>query len=437
MFPPDPALPEPDPGARAHSQALCRRIAGEIAASGGWIGFDRYMELALYTPGLGYYAGGAAKLGASGDFVTAPEISSLFSAALARQLAELLPGAGGEVLELGAGSGRMAADLLPALDALDRMPARYSILELSSDLRQRQQQRIAVLPDRLAGRVQWLDRLPERFSGVIVGNEVLDALPVHLVVREQQGDFERGVVSRDAGFAFEDRAVAEGELAQRMSALDLPAPYLTEIGLQARGLLRSLASRLERGTLLFIDYGFGEAEYYHPQRSQGTLMCHYRHRAHADPFFLPGLQDITAHVDFSAVAGTGVQAGLNLLGYTTQAHFLINLGITELLARISPERPADYLPAAAQAQIRTLLAESLQAVVSQVLIKKKTGGRAAGRAAGVHRQAVAGPERLRRRQRCSGVALSQRVSVGPARLGASSSLDAIQQQANAQGTPTL
>jgi SAM-dependent MidA family methyltransferase len=349
LFPPDTALPEPGPEARAHSDSLRRRIAGEIAASGGWIGFDRYMDLALYAPGLGYYAGGAAKLGAPGDFVTAPELSSLFSATLARQFAELLAAAGGDVLELGAGSGRMAADLLVALDALGRLPARYLILELSGDLRARQRQRIAALPDRVSARVQWLDRLPERFSGVIVGNELLDALPVHLVVRSEGGDFERGVVCEDDGFAFADRALREGELARTLSELGLPVPYLTEIGLQARGLVRSLASLLERGTLLFIDYGFGQAEYYHPQRSRGTLMCHYRHRAHDDPFFLPGLQDITAHVDFSAVARTGVQAGLALLGYATQAHFLINLGITEQLAQTPPEQPADYLPLAAQA----------------------------------------------------------------------------------------
>jgi SAM-dependent MidA family methyltransferase len=350
LLPPDPGLPQPSREARAHSQALRRRIADEIAASGGWIGFDRYMDLALYAPALGYYAGGAAKLGAPGDFVTAPELSALFGATLARQLAELLPAAGGDVLELGAGSGRMAADLLLALEPLGRLPARYLILEPSGDLRARQQQRIGALPERVAGRVQWLDRLPERFSGVIVGNEVLDALPVHLVVRREKGDFERGVVFQHDGFAFDDRALPEGELQRAAHALDLPAPYVTEIALQARGLVRSLAGLLERGVVLFIDYGFGAAEYYHPQRSHGTLMCHYRHRAHDDPFFLPGLQDITAHVDFSAVAHTGAQAGLTLLGYTTQAHFLINLGITELLARTPAEQPADYLPLAAQAQ---------------------------------------------------------------------------------------
>lgn len=350
MLPPDPGLPQPSREARAHSQALRRRIADEIAASGGWIGFDRYMDLALYAPGLGYYAGGATKLGAPGDFVTAPELSALFGATLARQLAELLPAAGGDVLELGAGSGRMAADLLLALEPLGRLPARYLILEPSGDLRARQQQRIGALPGRVARRVQWPDRLPERFSGVIVGNEVLDALPVQLVVRREKGDFERGVTFQHDGFAFEDRALPEGELLRAARALDLPAPYVTEIALQARGLVRSLAGLLERGVVLFIDYGFGAAEYYHPQRSHGTLMCHYRHRAHDDPFFLPGLQDITAHVDFSAVAHTGAQAGLTLLGYTTQAHFLINLGITELLARTPAEQPADYLPLAAQAQ---------------------------------------------------------------------------------------
>ena len=239
----------------------------------------------------------------------------------------------------------MAADLLLALDALGRLPERYLILEVSAELRARQQERLARLPDRLAARVQWLDRLPAHFSGVILGNEVLDALPVHLVVWREDGILERGVVSRDDGFAFDDRPIAAAQLLHAASRLEPPRPYVSEIGLAACALVRSLAGLLERGVLLFIDYGFGEAEYYHPQRSRGTLMCHYRHRAHADPFFWPGLQDITAHVDFSAVLRAGLQAGLTLLGYTTQAHFLVNLGITDLLARTPPEPAAEYLRA--------------------------------------------------------------------------------------------
>jgi SAM-dependent MidA family methyltransferase len=347
---PDLSLPQPAPEAQARSAALRRRIGEEIAASGGWIGFDRYMDLALYEPGLGYYAGGSSKLGASGDFVTAPELSSLFSATLARQVAELLDSSGGEVLELGAGSGRMAADLLLQLDALGRTPERYLILELSGELRARQRERLAALPDRLAARVHWLDRLPAHFSGVILGNELLDALPVHLVAWREEGIVERGVICRDERFAFEDRPIADAQLLHAASRFEPPGPYVSEIGLAACALVRSLATLLERGVLLFVDYGFGETEYYHPQRSEGTLMCHYRHRAHADPFFWPGLQDITAHVDFSAVLRAGLQTGLTLIGYTTQAHFLVNLGITDLLARTPPEPAAEYLRLAAQAQ---------------------------------------------------------------------------------------
>lgn len=346
----DPALPPPPPEAQAHSAALARRIGAEVAASGGWIGFDRYMELALYAPGLGYYTGGSSKLGASGDFITAPEVTSLFSAALARQVAELLGVAGEEVLELGAGSGRMAADLLLELDALDQLPERYLILELSPELRARQQERVAVLPGHLVARVRWLDRLPDRISGVILGNEVLDALPVHLVAWREDGIAERGVICRGEQLMLEERLLTQGNLLRAASRIEPVPPYVSEIGLAAGALVRSLAERLERGVLLFIDYGFGEAEYYHPQRSEGTLMCHYRHRAHADPLFWPGLQDITAHVEFSALVRAGAEAGLKLLGYATQAHFLVNLGITDLLARTPLEPAAAYLRLAAEVQ---------------------------------------------------------------------------------------
>jgi SAM-dependent MidA family methyltransferase len=350
LSPADPALPPPPPEAQAHSAALSRRIGAEIAASGGWIGFDRYMELALYAPGLGYYTGGSSKLGASGDFVTAPELTSLFGATLARQVAELLDVTGGDLLELGAGSGRMAADLLLELDAVARLPERYLILELSAELRARQHQRVAALPERLAARVHWLDRLPERFGGVVVANELLDALPVHLVAWRDNGIAERGISCRGEQLMFNERPLADGNLLRAASRVEPDRPYVSEIGLAADALVRSLAARLERGVLLFIDYGFGAAEYYHPQRSEGTLMCHYRHRAHADPLFWPGLQDITAHVDFSALVRAGAEAGLTLLGYTTQTHFLVNLGITDLLGRTPPEPAAAYLRLAAQVQ---------------------------------------------------------------------------------------
>lgn len=344
------ALPQPSAQAASHSEALVARIAAEIAASGGWIGFARYMEQALYAPGLGYYAAGATKLGEAGDFVTAPELSSLFSAALARQVAQILAATSGGALELGAGSGRMAADVVAELDRLGEVPSAYLILEPSAELRAQQQKRLACLPPRLAARVSWVERLPERFEGMMLANEVLDALPVHLVVWREDGIYERGVAWRGSGFVFEDRLLGDGELLREARRLNPPPPYLSEIGLAARGLVRALAGVLKRGALLLIDYGFGQGEYYHPERSRGTLMCHYRHRAHDDPFFLPGLQDISAHVDFSAIARAGVDCGLDLLGYTTQAHFLINLGITDLLARTPAEQAAAFLPLAAQAQ---------------------------------------------------------------------------------------
>jgi len=328
-----PELPAPSDAARAHSVALAQTIREEIDRSGGWIDFARYMTLALYAPGLGYYAAGSHKLGEAGDFVTAPELSPLFSTTLARQMAEVLQSTGGDILELGAGTGRMAADILVALDELGDLPQRYRILEVSSDLRARQRTYLTALPARLAARVEWLDALPDDLRGVVVANEVLDALPVHLIAWRQNGVFERGVSHGEAGFVYADRPLESAALRARVERLDLAAPYVSEVSMAAPALVHDLAQRLRHGVLLLIDYGFGSSEYYHLQRRTGTLMCHYRHRAHDDPFFLPGLQDITAHVDFTAVAEAGVAGGAALLGYTNQAGFLINRGITDLLAR--------------------------------------------------------------------------------------------------------
>jgi len=340
----------PSADALAHSRALVELIAAEVARSGGWIGFDRYMELALYAPGLGYYAGGAAKFGGAGDFVTAPEISPLFGQTLSGQVAEVLAATGGDVLELGAGSGRMAADLLQSLAELGQLPERYRILEVSGDLAARQKQRLEQLGAELISRIVWTERVPMSFRGVILANEVLDALPTRLVQWREDGLFERGVSRSGDGFVWEERALAEPALIAQAQRLRPPPPYVSEISLAAPALVRTLAEALEHGVLLFIDYGFGEREYYHPQRDRGTLMCHYRHHAHDDPFFAPGLQDITSHVDFSAVTRAGTQSGLDLLGYTTQAQFLINLGITDRMARIPARDAAAYLPLAAQAQ---------------------------------------------------------------------------------------
>ncbi|HYL17915.1 MAG TPA: class I SAM-dependent methyltransferase [Burkholderiales bacterium] len=340
----------PSPDAVAHSRRLVELIAVEIEKARGWIGFDRYMELCLYAPGLGYYDAGATKFGGAGDFATAPEISSLFGRTLARQVAEVLATTGGDVLELGAGSGRLAADLLKRLDELGQLPERYRILEVSADLAARQKQQLQSLNADMAARVVWIDRIPASFRGVIVANEVLDAVPVHLVVWRDDGVYERGVTWRDGGFAWNDRLSGDSPLLLEAQRLGPRPPYLSEINLAAPALMRALAASLERGAVLLVDYGFGEREYYHPQRDHGTLMCHYRHHAHDDPFFAPGLQDVTSHVDFTAIARTAHRGGLDFLGYTTQAQFLINLGIIDLMAGTRPENAADYLPLAAQAQ---------------------------------------------------------------------------------------
>ena len=345
-----PADLAPAPDAVEHSAALVRLIVDEIARAGGWIGFARYMQLALYAPGLGYYASGSHKLGAAGDFVTAPESSPLFAATLARQAAEVLGAAGGDILELGAGSGRLAAGLLQALADQASVPERYLILEVSGELRERQRTWLRRLPPALAARVAWIDTPPSSHDGLILGNEVLDAIPTHVVAWREREIFERGVVQDANGLAWQDRPLRAGPVLDAARQLNPPPPYVSEINLAAPALVASVAGILRRGVMLFIDYGFGSREYYHPQRSAGTLMCHYRHRAHGDPFFLPGLQDITAHVDFTAVAQAGARAGLDFLGYTTQAQLLVNLGITDLLAGTSADDASAYLPRAAEAQ---------------------------------------------------------------------------------------
>jgi SAM-dependent MidA family methyltransferase len=328
------ALPVPEAEAQAHSERLITLLRDEITAAGGRISFARYMELALFAPGLGYYSAGSRKFGAEGDFVTAPEISGLFSRALARQVAEVLQMlGGGEVLEVGGGSGVMAADMLAELATLDRLPERYCILELSAELRARQRDTIAARVPQLLDRVQWLDALPEAgLRGVVVANELLDALPVHAFEVTVQGVRERFVAWDGERFQWQLDAPETPQLAQRLATLaaELPVGYQSEINLDAEGWVASIAERLAAGVVLLLDYGFPRHEYYHPQRGGGTLMCHYRHRAHDDPFVYPGLQDITAHVDFTAIAEAAVEAGLDVRGYNTQGFFLLANGLTEL-----------------------------------------------------------------------------------------------------------
>ena len=342
-------LPTPPAEALAHSEKLAALIRDEIAAHAGWIPFVRYMELALYAPGLGYYTAGARKLGREGDFTTAPEMTPLFGQTLAQQAAEVLDSGFDQILEIGAGSGALAAALLTELERLERLPRAYYILEVSPDLRERERDLLALQVPHLLERVIWLNRLPTLYQGLIIANEVLDAMPAHLVRSGAAGPEEAGVSLQDQAFAWAWRPT-DAHLRCAADALQLPHSYRTEIQLQACAFVSTLAQTMARGVILLIDYGFPAHEYYHPQRSEGTLMCHYRHRAHADPFFLPGLQDITSHIDFSAVARAAQVAGLELLGYAGQAQFLINCGITDIMLRTPPENAAAYLPQAAAAQ---------------------------------------------------------------------------------------
>jgi len=352
--PTDSALPAPDADARAHSERVAAHIRAEIAAAGGFIPFARYMELALYAPGLGYYAAGAAKFGAAGDFVTAPEMTPLFARALALQVAAILASTPRrEILELGAGSGRLAADLLVALAARDALPSRYLILEPSPDLRERQRATIARDAGPLAARVAWLDALPDALAGAVVANEVLDAIPVHLVARRGPVICERGVTlgsDPSSPFAWAERPAAPRLAALAAARFPAGGDYLSEINPAAEALVQSLGKRVVEGAMLLIDYGFPTAEYYHPQRSAGTVMCHYRHRSHADPFAWPGLTDITAHVDFSAMAAAGARAGLTVAGFTAQAPFLLGCGILDELAATGAPDSVDYIKAAAPVQ---------------------------------------------------------------------------------------
>lgn len=315
--------------------ALLQRVAGAIRASGGWLPFDRFMALALYEPGLGYYANASPKFGhlpagpqgQGSDFVTAPELTPLFGHTLARQVAQALQATGtDEVWEFGAGSGALARQLIEGLDALSVPLRRYTIVDLSGDLRARQQ---ATLRAHEA-RVSWADRLPERLSGVLLGNEVLDAMPVQLLVRLGGQWHERGVaLDPHGGLAWADRPT---DLRPPLE-IEGPHDYLTEIHTQAEAFVRTLAERWQRGVAFFIDYGFPEAEYYHPQRHMGTLTCHRAHRRDDDPLTDLGLKDITAHVNFSGIALAAQEAGLSVLGYTSQGRFLLNAGLPELASQ--------------------------------------------------------------------------------------------------------
>ena len=339
------SLPLPDSDALAASHALQNLIAADIEQQGGAISFARFMETALYAPGLGYYSGGAAKLGAPGDFTTAPEMSALYGAALAQAAAAIIAQSGPNILEFGAGTGKLAHDVLTELACAGVEVASYSIIELSGELRERQQRALSAFPQ-----VRWLDQMPEAFHGVVLANEVLDAMPVQLVARKDGAWQEMAVTVEEGAFAFTarpaDAALAEHAARQVPDAEALPEGYLTEVHPVAFGFMASLSRMLlnGKGAAILVDYGFPAHEYYHPQRSGGTVMCHYRHHAHPDPFYLPGLQDITAHVDFTAMALAAQDSGLEVLGYMNQASFLLGAGIADLLLRTDPADSMRYLP---------------------------------------------------------------------------------------------
>jgi len=363
-------LPTPDPAALAHSERLAARLRERIGAAGGWLPFDAWMETALYAPGLGYYAAGSVKLAGgddgrqlpAGDFATAPELTPLFGRTLARQAAQVMQACGSlQVLEFGAGSGALADAALDAWDAMG-LPVQYAILEISADLRERQRQRLA----RHGMRVRWLDALPPAFQGCVLANEVLDAMPVRLFRWDEAGrPQERGVRVEGGGFAWEDRP-APADLAEAIAVRMPPLPgYMSEVNLRAEAWMRALGGWLERGAALLVDYGFPRREYYHPQRAGGTLMCHLRHHAHADPLVFPGLQDITAHVDFTAMADAALEAGLDVLGYASQARFLMNAGLPDLLATL--DAADDAARARMLGPVQKLLSEAEMGELFKVL----------------------------------------------------------------------
>ena len=353
-------LPAVGEDERARSRQLVEVITGHIRQAGGGLPFDRFMELALYAPGLGYYTGGRRKFGEAGDFVTAPEVSPLFARCLARQCRQVLESlAGADLLEFGAGSGILAADLLAELERLESLPGRYFILELSAELKQRQRQTLERKVPHLLDRVVWLERLPEAgFRGVVLANEVLDAMPVHRFRLHRGVCQEQFVVERDGGLALDWGGPVSAGLEAAVARLpELPDDYESELNLRAGPWIDALAGRIGAGLVLLIDYGYPRAEYYHPQRDRGTLMCHYRHRAHPDPLFHPGLQDITSHVEFTGLAEAAVAAGLDVCGYSTQAFFLLGCGLEQLMGASDPAEIQTHMQLAQGVKRLTLPSE--------------------------------------------------------------------------------
>ena len=329
-------LPIPNQEARLHCEKVTAHIRQKIEASGGKISFAEYMESALYAPGLGYYCAGLQKFGARGDFITAPEISPLFSRCLAHQCQQILSTLDEpQILEFGAGSGIMAADILCELERLNCLPDHYMILELSAELQQRQRQTIEKHATHLLERVRWIHHWPkEPFNGVVLANEVLDAMPVRRIQWQDNKIIEKRVCWQNDAFSWCDGDQIHPEHLTFQHVTGYTSEYNEALG----SWIKQAGDSLRSGMILAIDYGYSRQEYYHPLRCDGTLMCYYQHRGHSNPFILTGLQDITAHVDFTAVAEAAIKADLNVSGYTSQAFFLLANGLTEIAEATCPEK---------------------------------------------------------------------------------------------------
>lgn len=357
-------LPAPSSVEIQHSARLVSLIREQIEASGGVIGFDQYMNMALYEPGLGYYSAGLQKFGASGDFVTAPEVSPLFAQCLVRQVQQvLMTMESGSVLEFGAGSGRLMCDLLAELEHLDALPEQYLVIELSADLQQRQQQLAQEKIPHLASRIQWLNSLPtEKINAVVIANEVLDAMPVRIFEKQADGVIEWGVGIDDDQLQWQAKD-ADDDLNNSVNDIEarlhyaLSPGYRSELNPAVQGWLQSVGDVLNQGLVLLIDYGYAASEYYSPERSMGTLMCYYRHHGHDDPFYYPGLQDMTAFVDFTAVAEAALDTGFDVMGYTSQAQFLFACGLPQLFEQQQSDDLQEQLHLSQQVKTLTLPSE--------------------------------------------------------------------------------
>ena len=336
-----------DTSDQALTLAIFKTLLGE---NKNWLDFASFMHHALYDSKNGYYTGNAHKFGSHGDFITAPEISGLFGRTIAKQVAQVLQISGGSILELGGGSGILGCDILAELDRLECSVDEYLFFEPSPTLTQRQKERVAQFVPGIGDKVRWVSELPTNFKGIILANEVFDALPVHLLSCTDEGWKERGVAFQNESLVWKDSVITDERLCSVVNHLKIDGPYVTEVCLAVNGLVDNLSESLDIGAVIAIDYGYEHQVYYHPDRRDGTLSCHYQHRVDSNPLDRPGLKDITAHVDFTRVANAAVDASLDVCGYVTQADFLVNCGITDLLQAIDPDRLEEYLPAVSAVQ---------------------------------------------------------------------------------------